>query len=93
MIVLKCDNCKKEIADAETDIQEINSQISALKAQHSEKCKELEKLPGVECAEPNQILHTMGFTMPNEILYGSLYSQHMKWYFDKMRIPQTWQER
>lgn len=56
-----------------------------------EKCKELEKLPGVECAEPNQILHTMGFTMPNEILYGSLYSQHMKWYFDLMQIPEAWQ--
>lgn len=57
-----------------------------------EKCKELEKLPGVECAEPNLIFHTMGFSMPNEINYGGLYKEHMKWYFDLMQIPDTWQE-
>ncbi len=57
-----------------------------------EKCKELEQLPGVICAEPNLIFHTMEFTMPREIQYGSLYNQHMKWYFDLMEIPATWQE-
>ena len=57
-----------------------------------EKCKELEQLPGVVCAEPNLVFNTMDFTMPREIQYGSLYLEHMKWYFDKMRIPQTWQE-
>lgn len=57
-----------------------------------EKCKELEKLPGVKYAEPNVIFHTMGFTMPGEIQYSGLYKQHMKWYFDLMKIPETWQE-
>ena len=57
-----------------------------------EKCKEIEKLPGVVCAEPNLLLHTMGFTMPSEVKYGSMYAQHMKWYFDLMSIPDTWQE-
>lgn len=57
-----------------------------------EKCKELEKLPGVQHAEPNLIFHTMDFSMPTEVTSGSLYSEHMKWYFDKMKIPDTWQE-
>lgn len=57
-----------------------------------EKCEELERMPGVENAEPNQIFHTMGFVMPNEISYSSLYSQHMKWYFDLLQIPETWQQ-
>lgn len=57
-----------------------------------EKCEELEKLPGVKCADPNIVFHTMGFTIPKEITSSSLYSQHMKWYFDKMRIPEAWQE-
>ncbi len=56
-----------------------------------EKCKELEKLPGVKYAEPNVIFHTMGFTMPGEIQNSSLYKQHMKWYFDLMQITETWQ--
>ena len=57
-----------------------------------EKCKELENLPGVKYAEPNVVFHTMGFTMPREVTSGSLYSQHMKWYFDIMQIPETWQK-
>lgn len=57
-----------------------------------EKCKELEKIPGVVCAEPNYLLDTMGFTMPNEITQGTLYSTHMKWYFDSMKITEAWQE-
>ena len=57
-----------------------------------EKCQELEKLPGVKYAEPNIIFNTMGYTVPNEITSGSLYSEHMKWYFDLMKIPETWQD-
>ena len=57
-----------------------------------EKCKELEALPGVKYAEPNLIFHTMGFSMPNEINYGSLYKTHMKWYFDLLQIPDAWQD-
>lgn len=58
----------------------------------TEKCEELENLPGIVHAEPNIIFNTMGFTLPNEVSNSSLYSQHMKWYFDLMKIPETWQE-
>ena len=57
-----------------------------------EKCKELEKLPGIKYAEPNIVFNTMGFTMPREITSSSLNSTHMKWYFDLMKIPETWQD-
>ncbi len=56
-----------------------------------DKCKELEKIPGVVCAEPNYLLDTMGFTMPTEITQSTLYSTHMKWYFDSMKITEAWQ--
>ncbi len=55
------------------------------------KCEELEKMPGVICAEPNIIFHTMDFTMPDEINYGGIYTDHMKWYFNEMKIPKAWQ--
>ena len=57
-----------------------------------EKCKELEALPGVKYAEPNLIFHTMGFSIPNEINYSSLYKTHIKWYFDLLQIPDAWQD-
>lgn len=82
-----------------TDAEELNTYTTVertyvveVEGDVFEKCKELEKLPGIKCAEPNVVFHTMGFTMPGEITYGSLYSQHMKWYFDLMKIPETWQE-
>lgn len=74
-----------ETSDDKTYILNIEGDVE-------EKCKELEKLPGVKYAEPNLIFHTMGFSMPNEISYGSLYKTHMKWYFDLMQIPDAWQE-
>lgn len=57
-----------------------------------EKCEELEKLPGVESAEPNLVFHTMDFSMPGEINSGSLYAAHMKWYFDEMKITEAWSQ-
>lgn len=57
-----------------------------------DKCKELEKIPGVISAEPNLIFHTYGFTMPTEINRTSgLFATYSKWYFDLMQIPTAWQ--
>ncbi len=78
-------NTSDDTSDEQTYVIEVEGDVL-------EKCKELEKLSGVECAEPNLVFYTMGFTMPNEIKYGSLYSTHIKWYFDKMEIPTAWQE-
>lgn len=82
-----------------TDVEKINTYtteertyVIEVEGDVLEKCKELEKLPGIIYAEPNVVFHTMGFTMPGEVSYGSLYAQHMKWYFDLMKIPETWQE-
>lgn len=86
---------KEEITDVEklnTYTTEDRTYVIEVEGDVLEKCKELEKLPGVKYAEPNAIYHTMDFTMPGEITYSSLYSQHMKWYFNLMRIPETWQE-
>ncbi len=57
------------------------------------KCAELKKLPGVISAEPNAIFQTSGFSMPGEITSSStsIYSTHMKWYFDQTQIPDAWQ--
>ncbi len=57
-------------------------------------CKELEKLPGVQYAEPNYIYHTTEFTMPNEVTYPStIYNDNQKWYMeDIMHIPSAWEE-
>lgn len=57
-----------------------------------EKCKELEALPGVECAEPNAVFYTNEFEMPGEITTPSyIYSNYQKWYFDLMQVPQTYE--
>lgn len=69
-----------------------NTYVLNIEGNILEKCKELEALPGVKYAEPNLIFHTMGFSMPNEINYGSLYKTHMKWYFDLLQIPDAWQD-
>ncbi len=60
----------------------------------SEICEELEKLPGVQCAEPNYIYHTTSFQMPGEVTkQTSIYSEYQKWYMeDIMHIPSAWQE-
>lgn len=66
-----------------------------LKTQHNvlEICQELEKIPGVEYAEPNVLFDTYGFTMPGEVLYGQTYANEQKWYFeDILQIPDAWQE-
>lgn len=73
-----------ESSDEKTYVVEVEGNIS-------KKCKELEKLPGVKYAEPNIIFHTTEFITPNEINEGSIYKEKMKWYFDLMRIPETWQ--
>ncbi len=86
---------EEEITDAEelnTYTTEERTYVIEVEGDVLEKCNELKKLPGVKHAEPNVVFHTMDFTMPGEITYGSLYSQHMKWYFDLMKIPETWQE-
>lgn len=58
----------------------------------NDKCKELEKLPGVISAEPNIIFHTYGFTMPTELNRTSgVYLDYSKWYFDLLQIPTAWQ--
>ena len=57
-----------------------------------EKCKELEALPGVECAEPNAVFHTNEFEIPKEITRPtSIYTNYQKWYFDLMQVPQTYE--
>ena len=82
-----------------TDLEELNTYstdektyVLEVEGDVLEKCKELEKLPGIKYAEPNIVFNTMGFTMPREITSSSLYSTHMKWYFDLMKIPETWQD-
>lgn len=78
-------NTYNEVSDERTYVIEVEGDVL-------EKCKELEQLPGVVCAEPNLLFQTMAFSMPREIQYSSLYSTHMKWYFDLLKIPETWQE-
>lgn len=85
---------EEEITDSEelnTYTAEEKTYVLEVEGDVLEKCKELEKLPGVKYAEPNVIFHTMEFTMPGEIQNSSLYKQHMKWYFDLMQITETWQ--
>ncbi len=86
---------EKEITDAEelnTYTTEERTYVIEVEGDVLEKCKELEKLPGIKYAEPNVVFHTMGFTMPREVTNGSFYSNYMKWYFELMQIPETWQE-
>lgn len=78
-------NTYNEDSDERTYVIEVEGDVL-------EKCEELEQLPGVVCAEPNLLFQTMAFSMPREIQYSSLYSTHMKWYFDLLKIPETWQE-
>lgn len=80
------------VEELDTYTTEEKTYVIEIEGDVYEKCEELEKLPGVKCAEPNLVFNTMEFTMPSEITSSSLYSTHMKWYFDKMRIPETWQE-
>lgn len=86
---------EEEITDSEelnTYTAEEKTYVLEVEGDVLEKCKELEKLPGVKYAEPNVVFHTMGFTMPREVTNGSFYSNYMKWYFELMQISETWQE-
>lgn len=84
-------NCAEEL-NTFAESSEEKTYVIEVEGDVLEKCEELEKLPGVICAEPNIIFNTMGFTMPKEITSSGLYSQYMKWYFDLMKIPATWQK-
>jgi hypothetical protein len=57
-------------------------------------CKKLEKISGVNYAEPNYQYGTDSFTSPAEITKTSgVYSTYEKWYFeDMMNIPAAWQK-
>lgn len=78
-------NLSDDTSDEQTYVIEVEGDVL-------EKCKDLEKLPGVECAEPNLLFQTHGFTMPSEVYRTSgLYVEYQKYYFDLMEIPTAWQ--
>ena len=57
-------------------------------------CREIEKISGVNYAEPNYLLETYGYTMPLEIKnQGRNYVNNEKWYLDTiMNIPAAWEK-
>lgn len=88
---------EEEIQNAEeintyNDTSDEKAYLIEIEGDVSKKCQELKKLPGIKYAEPNIIFHTSDFTIPQEITNGTYYNEKMKWYFDLMQIPQTWQE-
>ncbi len=52
-------------------------------------CKELEKIDGIEYAEPNYLMTLDSFTMPTDTK-TSTYKNYCKWYFDYMQITEAW---
>jgi hypothetical protein len=81
-----------ETIETYTDDTEETSYLLEIDGDIEEKCKDLEKIPGVLSAEPNLIFHTYDFTMPAELNRTSgLYPEISKWYFDLLQIPTAWQ--
>lgn len=57
-----------------------------------ELCKAMNELDNIKDCEPNYTYTPCStFVMPTEISNSSEYANRQKWYFDKMNIPQTWQ--
>ncbi len=58
-----------------------------------ELCKAMNELDNIKDCEPNYTYTSCStFVMPTEISNSSEYANRQKWYFDKMHIPQTWQD-
>jgi len=56
-------------------------------------CDKLEKINGVEYAEPNYILSTYEYTVPAEVTDSFDYIDNQHWYFDDvLKIPEAWEE-
>lgn len=62
------------------------------KASVFELCKAMNRLPEVTNCEPNYTYAPESFIMPSEVSSSSLYSSMQKWYFDNMKMSQTWQQ-
>ncbi len=76
-----------------TDENDNNTYILKAEGNIIKTCRNLEKIPGVICAEPNIMFHTMDFTMPGEVSYPTqLYQNYQKWYFDLLQIPDAWEQ-
>lgn len=58
-----------------------------------ELCNAMNEVENIKDCEPNYTYTPCSsFVMPTEISNSSDYSTRQKWYFDKMNIPQTWQD-
>lgn len=59
-----------------------------------ETCRKLERLDGINYAEPNYILKTDGYTPPSVITNPStLYTNYEKWYLETvLNIPAAWEK-
>lgn len=56
-------------------------------------CENLEKINGVEYAEPNYLLKTCDFSAPSELTSSYDYIDNQSWYFDDvLKIPSAWEE-
>ncbi len=57
-------------------------------------CRELEKIDGVNYAEPNYLFETCGYTTPKELTTpSSKYVNYERWYLDTvMNIPDAWEK-
>ncbi len=83
-----------EELEIENDNQNEATYVAEIDGDVLELCEELEKLPGVQYAEPNYIYHTTEFKMPGEVTRPSpLYEANQQYYLeDVMHIPSAWNE-
>lgn len=83
----------EELTEVETYSEDENRYLAEIDGNISEICSELNKIRNIT-AEPNYILHTADFVMPNEVANNvNFYKNYQKWYLnDKMHFPETWQK-
>lgn len=81
----------ESINELETYTDEENVYVAEVDGDVEEICAVLNE-SGDVIAEPNYILHTVGFTMPSEITNNlSIYKNYQKWYFNEiLHIPEAW---
>lgn len=68
--------------------------VATISGDVEKTCHEVEKISGINYAEPNYLLETTDFSMPTEVS-GKIanYTNYQKWYFDTvMNIPAAWEK-
>ncbi len=79
-----------ELKELNTYTEEENVYLAEVDGNVEKICKKLNENCGIT-AEPNYLMHTCDFPVPEEI-NGSKYIENMKWYFgDILHIPEAWQ--